>query len=152
MTTIAYDGHEMTGDRRVTEGGVILGSMTKVFKIQAEFEGEGPWFLVGIVGNSSYMGAMLNYVRSHFRPGDKPKIAEGEPDVEALVVYEDGRVAYFEAPDYNPQFIDAGFHALGSGAKFAKTAMYLGRPAKAAVLTAAEFDVYTGKETDTVRF
>jgi len=155
MSTVAYVNGELVGDRRCTENGVILGLTRKVFKVQAEFEGEGPTYLVGIVGNATYIPAFLNFIRGGFRKADKPKVPDGEDGVgiiEALVIDERGKVCFYTAPEFEPEEIEAPQYALGSGAKFAKAAMHLGHSALQAVLTAAHFDVYTGPETDTVTF
>lgn len=143
MTTIAWDGKMLAGDRRVTANGVVNTSWTKVHQRDDSA-------LVGISGEMCTGSEFIRWFLAGEK-GDKPSLKAKNTDdlaASAIIVRADGTVEAHDQDGWH--VVESKTYAIGSGGNFARVAMYLGQDAANAVLTASEFDVYTGPEVDAV--
>jgi hypothetical protein len=139
MTTIAWDGKTLAGDRKTVDVCVYGG--TKVFRV-----GHGEeTYLVAASGNSSDCDAFVEFAKKGFK--DRPKFT----DFTGIRIAKDGTITrYDEMP--NESVFKSEMYALGSGGKYAIGAMAHGATAVEAVGIASSVDVYTGLGVDTVDF
>ena len=139
MTTIAWDGKKLAGDRKTVD--ICMYAGTKVFKV-----GKGKeTYLVGASGNSSDCDAFVGFAERGFK--DRPKFT----DFTGIRIAKDGTVTrYDEMP--NESVFKPKLYAIGSGGKYALGAMAMGASAADAVKIASEMDPYTGLGVDVVSF
>lgn len=136
MTTIAWDGKVLAGDRQRTFGGTPI-PVTKVFRQDR--------YVFGCSGNSDECVLLATWLAHGMPVNDKPKC----DDVGALLV-RDSKLYYITSPHLLLLEIDAPFFAIGSGADYALGAMAMGADAATAVKVAAKLDVNTGMGVDCV--
>jgi ATP-dependent protease HslVU (ClpYQ) peptidase subunit len=140
MTTIAWDGMTLAGDRQATWGGTPT-LTTKVFKVKIGKKK----YLVGAAGNTGDCQAFVDFVKGGFK--GEPKYQE----FTGIAIDQSGCMrVYSENP--NPCVLNPKFWAIGSGGDYALGAMAHGATAAEAVLIATELDVNTGLGVDTVSF
>lgn len=142
MTTIAWDGEMLAGDRVINVSGAIAGEVTKVFKRK-----DGCLIaFAGVAGTGS------EYVRWFLKDekGKAPSLNSVTPDngADILVVRKDKKLEWYDKDGWH--HIENGQFAMGSGAVAARAAMKMGASADKAVQIASEIDVYTGREVDRV--
>ena len=124
MTCIAWDGKTLAADKRASYGGTIT-TLTKIHMIDG--------LLVGGSGESSFIGAMLEWVRGGRKPDNFPKSQSDKDDWQPLLVVErDGTTSLYERNQY-PIRHEQRCIAIGSGREYAMAAMHLGCSAKDAV-------------------
>lgn len=139
MTTIAWDGKTLAGDKRTSFGG-LHAVTTKVQRIGN--------LLVGCAGNTAQIAEMHEWVKNGRVPADLPKPQLSSTEcVSMLVIEPDGHVLQYESTAY-PIRIENRQWAIGSGRDFALAAMRLGCDATRAVELASEFDSSTGNGVD----
>jgi len=140
MTTIAWDGKTLAGDRQCTWGGTPTPT-TKVFKVKIDKKK----YLIGAAGATADCQAFVEFVKGGFK--DTPTYKE----FTGLVIDREGRMTvYSENP--NSSVLNPKFWAIGSGGEYAMGAMAFGATAAEAVLIAADLDVNTGLGVDKVEF
>lgn len=135
MTTIAFDGKTMACDTRVTCGDTFYNTDTKIYESDA--------YVIGVAGDAG-CGVMLAQVSNILC------MRTYEYDFQAIV-YEKSteRIFYvsfaknWESNSFVVPITDSYF-AVGSGADFARAAMYLGETATRAITVASQFDTNTG--------
>lgn len=137
MTVIAWDGETLAADKRHTNNGMIF-SGTKIFHVGN--------LLVGCSGRTCVGSEMIEWIRKGRKPSKFPEIQKTE-DFATTIVIEDRKATRYERTPY-PCVIEDPFHAIGSGAEYALTAMYLGKSAKEAVEIASKFDDGCGNGVD----
>ena len=139
MTTIAYDGRTLAGDKLAVQHDVV----SKVTKIHHIPDG-----MVGFSGQTDRIGVMLEWFRNGRVAADWPEQLNSG-DAEALFVALDGSVLVYSSSPY-PIVEDQKFYAIGSGVKFALAAMHLGKSAKTAVAVACALSNTSGQGIDTL--
>lgn len=143
MTTIAWDGKTLAGDRRITANGVVNTESTKVHKRK-----DGA--LIGISGELCTSSEFVRW----FMKGEKGKkpplkaMATSELAASAIIIRPNGTVEAHDQDGWH--VVESSRYAIGSGGNFAMVAMKCGAFADRAVEIAAEFDVYTGSKVDCV--
>jgi hypothetical protein len=139
MTTIAWDGIALAGDKLRTIDGIPVPA-TKVFRVQ---EG-GQGFLYGCAGRS---GDCVAFQRWKQGAGEQPNLT----DIYLICVKEDRSVWW---ADERLQWIEVpgGRWAIGSGGMCALGAMAAGVSARRAVEIATQHDNATGLGVDVVVF
>lgn len=162
MTTIAADirSMSMAGDRQcVDASGDLLCPAVKVHKLRtfATVEELSPGFilfpntdfLVGMAGNLFLRDFLHRWVKSGMSPLHPPRVASPSIDFAALILTATAMFAV--GSDFAPLREEIlPFFAIGSGAKAAMAALYLGTDVKIAVEIAAKCDSRTGLGTDVV--
>ena len=139
MTTIAWDGHTLAGDKRTSFGG-LHATTTKVHRIAG--------CLVGAAGTSAQITEMHAWLANGRKPADLPTAQRSATDCcSVLVIEPDGRVLQFENSPY-PLAIENKRWAIGSGRDFAMAAMHLGLDARSAVEVAIALDAGSGNGVD----
>jgi ATP-dependent protease HslVU (ClpYQ) peptidase subunit len=140
MTTIAYKDGIMAADGRETLDGFILNDACK--KIMRLGDGS----LVGGHGETQGINQVMDAL---FAGKDKLPKAEG---ADLLMVKPDGKMYLKEGGDrkFRPLESNLKFYAIGSGARYAITAMKAGADAKRAVELAIEADVWSGGKIQVV--
>lgn len=131
MTTIAWDGKTLAGDRRA--GGTFLTRVKKIWRLS-----DGRLF--GCAGSLDEMTAVRDWLEGEPKP-------KGLRDFTGILIELDGTVCRFEEKLTRTPILER-CHAVGSGAPFAITAMALGKTAREAVGIAARFDPRTGGGVD----
>lgn len=134
MTTIAWDGRTLAGDRLVVQGTAVFGQARKVHRLP---DGR----LLGVAGPLAAFGAVMLWLRDG---GDRPK--DWPEQMEVIEVLPSGHVRSHEAMGVIA--MERGPQVLGSGGKFALAAMALGKTAEEAVRLAARLDTCTGSRID----
>jgi ATP-dependent protease HslVU (ClpYQ) peptidase subunit len=136
MTTIAWDGKTLAGDKQTTMGNTPV-LTTKVFSLGG--------VLIGACGNTCDCQAFVKWAKEG--SDDRPDFT----DFTGMVIHPDGTInLYDEEPNITTFSRDKW--AIGSGARFALGAMAHGATAAEAVEIASQLDVYTGLGIDTVSF
>lgn len=143
MTTIAWDGNMLAGDRIVSVDGNIAGEVTKVFKRK-----DGC-----LVAYAGVAGTGAEYAR-WFLKGEKgkaPSLSSITPNngADILIIRKDKRLEWYDKDGWH--YVENDKFAMGSGAMAARAAMKMGAFADKAVQVASELDVYTGYKVDFVR-
>lgn len=138
MTTIAWDGTTLAGDKRATFGSI----RTTVTKIRRGPKGN----LVGISGTFSLSEPIFDWL---LHGAERPE-AQGEKNdfCGIIEITPDGRC--FKHERHGCFRIEDPFFAVGTGSDFAIAAMALGHSAAEAVALAARFDTNTGDGIDTL--
>lgn len=132
MTTIAWDGETLAGDRMGVWGGTPYQVETKVFRLD-----DGG--VVGFAGSEALALATVRWLNE----GRKDRPPCSNDDVIALWAKPTGEVVclsdgLLESPLPRPKW------AIGAGADYALAAMFCGRTSVGAVEIAAEFSTTTG--------
>ena len=141
MTCIAWDGKTLAADKRAIYGGTIT-TLTKIRRI-----GD---LMVGGSGESSFIGAMVEWVKNGRVPADFPKSQADKDDWQPVLVIEaDGTPSLYERTQY-PIRHEQRCIAIGSGREYAMAAMHLGKTAREAVEVAIELDCGCGNGIDTL--
>ena len=140
MTIIAWDGKTLAADRRAVCSSFKGGETTKIHT----WDGG----LCGFSGDMDTGVTLLDWLLTGADPKQYPELQESDPS-SLLVIYNDGQVAQFGRSPV-PMLFANPYHAIGSGAKYALAAMYLGKKAKQAVEVACALDVYCGNGIDTL--
>ncbi len=135
MTTIAWDGRTLAGDRR----GNAAGMAYEVCKLRRTGDGR----LLGFSGDIGVGMLMLDWLD---RGGARPPQQDTERWATVLEITPDG-ACWCHGRDARWR-IEQPFFAIGSGRDFALAAMALGRTAAEAVDLAARFDTGTGNGVD----
>ena len=137
MTTIAWDGTVLAGDRRISSGTVTY-STTKIRRTQ---DGR----LIGATGDYGVCAALLDWLE---RGGTRPSGQDSERWASAIEILPDG-TCWMHNRDGRWRVEDE-FVAIGSGRDYAMAVMALGRSACEGVGIAARFDPGTGNGVDTL--
>jgi hypothetical protein len=138
MTTIAWDGKSLAGDRRISFGGITDASITKIVRRE-----DGA--LCGTSGNSALGAAFKRWFLAG-EESDRPSLEKGSEQTTAFIIRPCGQlvihdhVGWYEA--------EAKTYAIGSGWELALGAMAMGATAEEAVRIAARLDGSTGSEID----
>lgn len=135
MTTIAWDGRTLAGDRRGNAGGMAY----ELSKIRRTADGR----LLGFSGDIGVGMLMLDWLD---RGGARPPQQDTDRWATVLEITPDG-ACWCHGRDSRWR-IEQPFFAIGSGRDFALAAMALGRSAAEAVDLAARFDTGTGNGVD----
>jgi ATP-dependent protease HslVU (ClpYQ) peptidase subunit len=149
MTTICFRAGVMATDSRAYSGDKMpIGEKKKLHRLS-----NGA--LVGsssrIVGNTDSFAAWCQAAIDDGQ--DLPRIASGtDYGVQALLVWTDGTVHYWNDGTTWTGPLEADFFAIGSGEQFAFGAMKAGATAEEAVRIASECDPWTGGRIQTVTF
>lgn len=139
MTTIAWDGITLAGDKQTN----LSGAPTLTTKVHAATRGGRNW-LFGCAGNSGRCRGFW-----HLATGEIDKLDLA--GVEILCVDDTGQLWYAEdGLDWIP--IADKCWAIGSGRDFAMGAMAMGATAVEAVRIASKLNNSTGLGVDWVRF
>lgn len=137
MTTIAWDGATLCGDKR-SSNSYSVSTVTKIFRLK---NGLG---LVGFCGKSDHIPTILQWCEDGFIPCDYPEFQKIEETGSTFLHIEpDGSIMRFNTTPIG-YLIEDGFAAIGSGMDFALSAMYLGASAKQAIEIATHFNPSTG--------
>lgn len=135
MTSIAFDGEYIASDGLVNEGGVIVDdSYEKIQKFEGKYRGENI-IALAICGSLEYFQTIKDELNK-----SEPKF----PDSEDYVAWIITDKSFWEIYGEHVYKMTAKVNAIGSGSKFVRSALSLGKSAKEAVKHAAKFDVYTG--------
>ena len=135
MTTIAWDGRTLAGDRR----GNAAGMAYEVCKLRRTGDGR----LLGFSGDIGVGMLMLDWLD---RGGTRPPQQDSDRWATLLEITPDG-ACWCHGRDAHWR-IEQPFFAIGSGRDFVLAAMALGRTAMEAVDLAARFDTGTGNGVD----
>lgn len=140
MTTIAYKNGVMAADRLCTKGGLVTGTVRKVWKSQG--------LLYGVAGSISAVQQIMKWSK-----GDRnrlPTITHNVPFC-CMVVAQRGQVFEFSNDDRDGCILTCDQYAIGSGADLALGAMLAGSGARRAVRLACDLDVHSGGGIDVIR-
>lgn len=164
MTTLAFRDGVLAADTMTTEGGVFVGTVTKI--AQSLPRVDGTILVAGGCGEHALVERFLRWFRDN-RPEDieeplmlalkgHPSMKEGEKEAWGYVFdHRAGTVTAFEL-DLPPSTIRmqgtpaSRYFAEGSGARFAFGAMFMGASAPQAVRAAAAFDRFSGDEVEVI--
>lgn len=137
MTTIAWDGKTLAGDRRVSYGTISDAKTTKIAKTKKG--------LCGAAGHTSMCAAFRRWFVAGEK-GDHPPMSKDSENATGFIIRPDGRRIMYDSAGWYE--VDPGPFAMGSGWEIAVGAMRQGAFADKAVEVAAEFDGSTGTEID----
>lgn len=136
MTTIAWDGRVLAGDRQAMSSSGAVQETTKIRKYNGE--------LYAVCGCLPHSKVLLKWVLDG---GEFPK-NELVEDGNVIHIDREGRVWKFEGSP-EPFLVESVPCAFGSGALAALIAMReVGLGAAAAVAVAAKYDIHTGGAVD----
>ncbi len=152
MTTIAYRNGTIAADSRTTleteGGGARMFLCEKLFRKTVTLkDGKTQEVIIATAGESTPGMVFLDWFWSGQEPPER--LIDGEADFTCLVLQEDGLFEY-DAWCRGIQILDE-FYAIGSGAKAALAAMYMGASAAKAVEIACRIDFYSGPPITTMR-
>lgn len=136
MTTIAWDGKLLAGDKQCSFGNTPLGC-TKVFRADGLI-----WGCCGDLEDTVLFG---RWIYEGCPKDNKPELADNF----TAIVIELGQCWQYN-PKLVPLKVESRLWACGSGADYALGAMAMGADARHAVEVAIEFDIYSGIGVDTV--
>ena len=140
MTTIAWDGKTLAGDKQTTHDGTPTPTR-KVFRFMRRDDGQ--LVLCGCAGDTSDCQAYVRWARG---------ITKKEPafsDLLVMLIDRRGRV-WCATEKMNWYRVGARQWAIGSGADYALAAMMCGKSAREAVRIASRLDTSTGLGVDVV--
>jgi ATP-dependent protease HslVU (ClpYQ) peptidase subunit len=141
MTTIAWDGKTLAGDRKVTTGsGIHDCNTTKIVKRK-----DGA--LCGTGGTTALCYAFQKWFLKGGK-GKLPTLKEGQDELNAIIISPDGKLTIYDPAGFFEAY--APFYAIGTGYELALGAMAMGAKADVAVRIASQFDSKTGTEVDTL--
>lgn len=145
MTTIAWDGRDLVGDRRLMNGNTpTVSPRPKVHRLIAP---NGRVALFGFSGASAVADAWLHWLAG----GDEPRWPADDERWSAMMIDDTGMVwLRFSGVHAWTQHGRKAW-AIGSGCDYALGAMTAGSGARRAVQVAALLDVGTGDGIDVVR-
>lgn len=138
MTTIAWDGKSLAGDRRVSFGGI---TDAKVSKIVRREDGA----LAATAGNSSLCAAFRRWFLAG-EEGERPALDKGTETSNALIIRPSGLLIIHDLSGWYDA--DAPLYSMGSGWEIALGAMAMGAHAEEAVRVASRFDGNTGDDIE----
>lgn len=141
MTTIAWDGKILAGDRLFSNGPVAIGESTKIFKRKKD----------GALCGCSMNVALGTKFMQWFLKGERgkpPSLRDGEEWARVVTIHPDGTITYHE-PEGSFK-LETNKFAIGSGMEFALGAMAMGAEADMAVRVASMYDTGTGSNIDTL--
>lgn len=142
MTTIAWDGNMMAGDRRVSYGPGRMGQATKI----ARRESDGA--LIGSAGSTPICQALHRWFLAG-EVGEAPKLEHDKDNaVGGFIVRPCGAID--DLTVCGIARIASRLYARGGGADYALGAMSMGADARRAVEIAAQWDNGTGDGVDTL--
>lgn len=144
MTVIAWDGHTLAADKRMNSGPGA--PTTTIRKIRRLTNGS----LVGWAGGISFCHAIVEWIEAGADPTaiEETWFEHEELAGQVLMIAPDKSVHLYEHAF--PIELEGKFHAIGSGAPFAITAMHLGQDARKAVEITCLFDSGCGNGIDTL--
>lgn len=143
MTTIAWDGRTLAGDRRSVFGVTpMLEPIPKIYRITYQ----GLDSIAGYAGSLVYCQRVLAWIKAGCDQDKRPE-KEKDDDEFSVVVINNNGITYFNDRFY-PESLGFRPWAIGSGRDYAIGAMAAGASAKKAVGIAASYDVFTGGEID----
>jgi len=143
MTTIAYRNGVLASDSRTTiqtdQGGSRFFLCEKLYRKKASFHGKEEEVILGTAGETA---SSLIFVDWYGSGNPVPEILVlGEADFTVLVLKADGLYEFDKWCRGERVLND--YYAIGSGAKAAMGAMYMGASAKKAIAAACEIDPYS---------
>lgn len=143
MTTIAWDGKTLAGDRQTNMGKTPI-ARTKVYA-HTECKGQID-YLIGCSGITADCQAfILWYINGQ---GKRPAF----DDLSAIVIRPGGSIAHYAESENVHDMGVLPYWAIGSGADFALGALAYGATAEEAIEIATKLDIYTGLGIDKVTF
>ena len=143
MSTIVYDAktRTMAADTRAYSGSTYpIGDKLKIRRIGGLNRYAGS--LVGV--SSAIVGLPEEFFRWIENGANRDDLAPAEPSLSAILVDSCGEIFIFEDAYFKAGPIHAPFVAVGSGRKFAYTAMMFGASPREAIETAMMGDMFTG--------
>lgn len=140
MTTIAWDGQKLAGDKQINDGGRPIQGQ-KVYKVEVK----GKKYLLGFCGGQ---GAALKFLE-HFKKKGFSKYPEVK-EATIIIISEDEGCTLEEDGTITP--MNEVPWAIGSGGDYALGAMKAGVDAQEAVEIAMDLDIHTGIGIDVVEF
>jgi ATP-dependent protease HslVU (ClpYQ) peptidase subunit len=140
MTVIAWDGKTLAADRRTSFGSRHM-TTRKAHRVNGA--------LVAGAGETAAILEMVEWFRAGAKPEDLPANQRTDNCVTLLVITPKGEILEYANGPY-PIVVKEKQWAVGSGAEFARTAMYLGKSAREAVTIACKFDTCSGNGIDTL--
>ena len=144
MTTVAFDGRSMAGDRLYACGGSPLrGPVPKIRRLMFN----GVPAVAGGSGTLEYANALLDWLQAGSPQGREPMLPP-DPDDGATVIVATADMVYTYSNSTTPIALGKIQWASGSGANYALGAMKAGVSAKRAVEIACELDLYSGAGVD----
>jgi len=143
MTTIAWDGFTLAGDRMCNDGGLPL-TVCKIRKINDN--------LVGISGTAGGAAEIFEWFKNGAIPSQLPACQTSKDDWCAVLEIRPDQTIWRYSLGPIPYQIYDTTNAIGSGRDFAMAAMHLGCTAKQAIEVATELDIHTGNGIDTLTF
>jgi len=147
ITTVAWDGLTLAGDRLISHGSTPMRCVSP--KVRRMVAPNGRIALFGFAGAESYKAGYLAWMRG----GEEPKHEKDDGHWSILLVDDTGCV-HLRGRSGNFWYV-LGRRvnwAIGSGGDYALGAMAAGADAKSAVRLATGLDTSTGMGVDVVRF
>lgn len=139
MTTVAFKDGILAADSMVTcNNGIFRGNTCKLWPVATE---KGLIAHMAMAGHSGYAQHVLEWLWRDAPHNDVPKLPQGI-QVWGIIAYTDRRLGVFSS-DFTLQFVDASFHAQGSGNEIAMGAMAAGASAERAVEIACQLDAHS---------
>lgn len=147
MTTIAWDGKTLAGDR-CSWSGAARRQVRKVYRIKAS---DGKDFLVGFCGDGAFALAVLAWMRGL---GEKPSYREFgvSPDTQCAMVIDKELKVWGVGASLTYYRFDETMMAMGGGQEFAWGALEAGATAARAVEIAIKRSDYAAFGVDIVSF
>lgn len=145
MSTIAWDGSNLSADSRVTYGGT-QGEFQKIKRLK------NGW-LFASCGKAMDFAAVAHWLEDiepgvlHNSMAPRPKV-----DDEFLAMLISNTGAWILERNLVPWYAPRSKWAIGSGAEFALAAMHMGHNAPAAIKVACDLDAYTGGKIVTMKY
>ena len=141
MTVIAWDGHTLAADKRMTCAGRAT-TTRKLYGVNGK--------IVAFSGDADGGMELLAWFSNGADPEKFPARGRHEKDWTLLVVVDKDGLVFYERTPY-PIRCEDPFWACGSGRDYALAAMYLGKSAREAVDVACHFDTGCGNGIDEMR-
>ena len=160
MTTIVWDGKELSGDTKRSRNHNIAVEAEKVFKVKnpnLSFIANShlitkhldTTILFGSAGDSAGCVAFSEIIKGK----QKGTLSEKALfSFSAILVTDTGKIFEIEDSLLAVEITGSGQYAIGSGSAYAVAAMACGKNGKEAIEIASRFDHHTSKETTTVSF
>lgn len=147
MTTIAWDGKTLAGDR-CSWSGPARRHVRKVFKIKAK---DGKDFLVGFCGDGAFALAVLAWMRGE---GHKPSYHSFgvHPDTQCAMVIDKDLTVWGLGAALTYYRFDEKMMAMGGGQEFAWGALEAGATAQQAIEITIKRSDHAGFGVDCVSF
>ena len=148
MTTIAWDGKTLAGDRLCTDGS-MKHDRSKIMRYQNIDMGI---FLIAYAGRVDVGDEMVQWYAGGVWLVEKYPQAQRDEStsVTFIVVERCGDIVEYGITPYPIRHSKPPFYAIGSGREYAMAAMHCGKTAAEAVEIAAVYDLYTGGGVDVV--